>query len=169
MGDSLNYSQSQQIDAGQEQKNSEELIGLYGWVPYHVVSCSSEEHGTSIEALTSAEMSRHQAWESQRLAKFPVEIILRFHYRIELDYVIINSKDHLHIPAAEVLIGDGLSGSFLDATYRLAGQISNISERIIQAKVTGIGSYLKLIFKERPNRSGLNPYAQISIKSLRVT
>ena len=143
------YSESQVLDSGQNPPNTDELIGVYGWVPYHVVSCSSEEYGTTIESQTSAEMSRHQAWECQRLAKFPVEIVLRFHYRIELDYVIINSKDHLHIPQAEILIGDGLSGSFQDATYRSAGKIDNISERIIQAKVTGIGSYLKLIFKER--------------------
>ena len=32
-----------------------ENIGAYGWIPFHVVTCSSEEYGTSIDALTSTE------------------------------------------------------------------------------------------------------------------
>lgn len=149
-----------------ESKN--EPFGNFGWIPYHVVSCSSEEYGTSIDSLTSTEQSKNSAWECERLAQFPVVIIQRFHYRIELDYLILESKNHYHIPHVEMFQGDGLSGSFMDVDYRKSGEARDINETIVQTKCYGIGSYLKLVFDERPNRSGLNPYAQISIKQLRV-
>ena len=56
----------------------------------------------------------------------------------------------------------------MDVDYRKSGEARDINETVNQTKCYGIGSYLKLVFNERPNRSGLNPYAQISIKQLRI-
>ena len=50
------------------------------------------------------------SWESNRSGSFPVEIILRFHYRSELNHILLCSKLDKNIPGIEFYIGDGLSG-----------------------------------------------------------
>jgi len=91
------------------------------WIPFHIVACSSEEKGTQIELLATQQYSQHKSWESSRVSDYPVEIVLRFHYRSELDYCVMASKQDKNIPEIEFHIGDGLAGSFLDVEYRMAG------------------------------------------------
>lgn len=91
------------------------------WVPFHVVACSSEEKGTQIDLLSTNQFSPYKSWESSRVADFPIEIILRFHYRSELLYCVLASKQDKNIPEIEFHIGDGLAGSFMDVEYSLAG------------------------------------------------
>lgn len=91
------------------------------FIPFTIVACTSEEKGTQIDLLSTQEYSSLKAWESSRVSDFPVEIVLRFHYRSELDYCLISCKQDKNIPNTEFHIGDGLAGSFVDVEYRLAG------------------------------------------------
>jgi hypothetical protein len=62
-----------------------------------------------------------RTWECARYAKFPQEIVIRLNYRSEIAHIILMSKEDRFIPEIEIHIGDGMSGSFLDVDYRLAG------------------------------------------------
>jgi len=46
---------------------------------------------------------------------------VRLNYRCEVAHVILMAKEERFIPEVEVHVGDGMSGSFLDVQYRLAG------------------------------------------------
>ena len=50
-----------------------------------------------------------------------MELIIRFHYRVQLDHILIASKQDKTIPKLDIYIGDGLNGGFMDAEYRKAG------------------------------------------------
>lgn len=63
------------------QEDHQSITGNYSWVPFHVVTCSSEEHGFGVDNLSDQPARAHRAYESQRLGDFPVEIVIRFHYR----------------------------------------------------------------------------------------
>lgn len=91
------------------------------WIPFHVIACSSEEKGTQIDLLSTNQVSPYKSWESSRIGEFPVEIVLRFHYRSEIDYCVIATKQDKSLPEVEFHIGDGLAGSFMDVEYRLSG------------------------------------------------
>jgi hypothetical protein len=43
------------------------------------------------------------------------------HHRSEIAHLVLVAKEDRFIPEIEVLIGDGLSGNFLDVDYRRAG------------------------------------------------
>lgn len=47
--------------------------------------------------------------------------MIRLNYRSEIAHIILMAKEDRFIPAVEIHIGDGMSGSFLDVDYRLAG------------------------------------------------
>lgn len=91
------------------------------WIPFHIVACSSEEKGTQIELLSTQQYSSQKSWESSRVSDYPVEIVLRFHYRSEMNYCVMASKQDKNIPEILFHIGDGLAGSFLDVEYRESG------------------------------------------------
>jgi hypothetical protein len=67
------------------------------------------------------------------------------------------AKEDRFIPEVEVQIGDGMSGSFLDVDYRLAGQGKGISNAPKQINVLGIGTFLKIIFLKPPPKTNKNP------------
>jgi len=93
----------------------------YSWMPFHVVACSSEEFGTNVELIATQPYTTNRSWESSKTASFPQEIVLRFHTRCEINHIVLSTKPNRNIPEIEFHIGDGLSGSFLDVEYRLAG------------------------------------------------
>jgi centrosomal protein CEP104 len=136
-------------------------------VSFTVVACSSEEYGTNSELICTQPFASQKSWESSRTAKFPVEIVLRFAYRCEIEHAMLCSKPEKNIPDVEFQFGDGLSGSFLDVDYRLAGKGSLIDDKISQCRIHGFGTYMKLIFKQAPKRSKHNPFGQVSIGGLR--
>ena len=57
------------------------IEGTYGWIPYHVVACSSQEFGSEADLLSDQAAGGARSWESERLGQFPVELVLRLHYR----------------------------------------------------------------------------------------
>lgn len=73
--------------------------------------------------------------------------------RCEVAHVIIMAKEHRFIPECEVYIGDGLTGSFDDATYRLAGKGISIPNAPKQINTYGIGTYVKIRFHKRPEKT----------------
>ena len=91
----------------------------YGWVPYHIVACSSEEPGTQIESLSSG--NSKSFWESSRQGEFPVEIVVRFHHRSDIKHMVISCLENKNIPEIKMFMGDGLSGGFLDCEYKFVG------------------------------------------------
>ena len=74
-------------------------------------------------------------------------------------HVIIQSKEHRFIPECEIYVGDGLSGSFVDADYRMAGAGANISNAAKQINTYGIGTFVKIRFNRRPEKTTQNPCA----------
>ena len=93
----------------------------YSWISFGVVACSSEEFGTDVELLSTQQYTTNRSWECSRTATFPQEIVLRFNSRCELDHLYIATKPDRNLPEVEFHIGDGMSGSFLDVEYRMAG------------------------------------------------
>lgn len=93
----------------------------YSWISFGIVACASEEFGTDVELLSTQPYATNRSWESSRTATFPQEIVLRFHHRCELDHVVFATKHDKNVPELEFQIGDGMSGSFLDVEYRVAG------------------------------------------------
>ena len=59
----------------------EGINGTYGWIPFHVVACSSQEFGYGAELLAEQSVREKKCWESERLGLFPIELIIRLHYR----------------------------------------------------------------------------------------
>jgi hypothetical protein len=47
--------------------------------------------------------------------------VIRLNYRCEIAHIMVMAKENKFIPEVEAYIGDGMSGSFLDVDYRLAG------------------------------------------------
>ncbi len=95
---------------------------LFTWVPFNCVAASSEMQGTSLEDLSMITFEPHTgAWECARYCKFPQEIVIRLNYRSEIAHLIMMSKEDRFVPEVEIHIGDGMTGSFLDVDYRLAG------------------------------------------------
>lgn len=73
-----------------------------------------------------------------------------------------------NIPEIEFFIGDGLSGSFLDAEYRLAGKTEFIYNKLEQLPLQGIGNYLKIKILSAPKKNADNPFSQVSIATLKI-
>lgn len=144
------------------------IQGNYGWIPYHVVACSSEEYGCSADQLGDQAQYQSKGWESERLGEFPVEIVFRTHYRCELDYLVLIGKDNLTLADVDFMIGDGLSGNFNTVTYRLAGHADHVTSSPTQVKCQGIGNFIKISIKEKPKRSQFNPYSQVGLHSVRI-
>ena len=95
---------------------------LFTWVPFTCVAASSEMQGTSLEDLSMITFEPHvRSWECARYCKFPQEVVIRLNYRSEIAHLILMAKEDRFLPEVEVWIGDGVSGSFLDVEYRLAG------------------------------------------------
>ena len=64
--------------------------------------------------------------------------------RSEVAHVIIMAKENRFIPECEIFVGDGISGSFDDVDYRLAGAAISITNAPKQIDCYGIGSYIKI-------------------------
>lgn len=64
-----------------DQKLTNMISANYSWVPFHVVSVSSEEYGHYADNLSDATGLKTDGYESQRLGEFPIEMVIRFHYR----------------------------------------------------------------------------------------
>ena len=47
-------------------------------------------------------------------------------------------------------------------------KLENLTNKVGQAKVYGIGSYLKLIIPKPQKKSAMNPFGQVSIGTLKV-
>ena len=73
----------------------------FSWIPFHVVACSSTNPETNVSLISAQQYESSESWESAKAGDFPVEVIVRFHYRIELDFCIIASKRDLHVPEIE--------------------------------------------------------------------
>ncbi|CAD8106995.1 unnamed protein product [Paramecium primaurelia] len=140
----------------------------FNWVPFHIVACSSEDFNSPADFLSTQQYGQQRSWECSRTADYPVEIILRFHTRIQVDHLLIASKADKGIPKMNIYIGDGLNGGWNDAEYRRAGQCENIYVKPLQVKLTGIGNYLKIKIIEHPKRAPQNPYGQVSISLLKI-
>ncbi|KAL4438288.1 hypothetical protein ABPG74_009711 [Tetrahymena malaccensis] len=138
------------------------------WIPFHVVACNSEEHGTQADLLSVQSHQSQRSWESSRTGSFPVELVLRFHYRSELHHILLCCKPDKGIPVVEFYIGDGLNGGFLDAEYRLAGKADFIQNLPKQIKLMGIGNYLKIRIPKPSGRNPQNPFGQVSLSILKV-
>jgi len=98
-----------------------------------------------------------RAWECARYATFPQEIVIRLNYRCEVAHIVVMSKEDRFIPEIETYIGDGMSGSFQDVDYRLAGKCSSVSTSVKQIDTLGIGTYLKVVFLKQPPKTNKNP------------
>jgi centrosomal protein CEP104 len=70
----------------------------YSWIPFHVVACSSEDYQSPADYLSIQQYNGQKAWESSRTSDFPVEIILRFHFRVQIDHILIGTKYDKGIP-----------------------------------------------------------------------
>jgi hypothetical protein len=95
-------------------------------------------------------------------------VVIRLNYRAEIAHIIIMSKQDRFIPDVEILIGDGMSGSFLDVDFRLAGQGQNVTTSPMQLNTLGIGTYIKLLFKKQPPKTGKNPAGQVGLGLLKI-
>mmetsp|Transcript_30234 Transcript_30234/g.34616 ORF Transcript_30234/g.34616 Transcript_30234/m.34616 type:complete len:441 (+) Transcript_30234:175-1497(+) len=101
-------------------------------------------------------------------SEFPQEICVRLNFRAEIAHVILMAKENRFIPQCEILIGDGISGSFVDAEYRVGGigeQITNVPKQI---NTFGIGSYVKVVFTKQPSKTVKNPGGQVGLSLLRI-
>ena len=88
---------------------------LFTWVPFECVAATSEMQGTSLEDLNMISFEPSpRSWECARYCKFPQEVVIRLNYRSEIAHVILMAKEDRFIPEVEILIGDGVSGSFMD-------------------------------------------------------
>ena len=95
---------------------------MFTWVPFTAVAASSEMQGTSLEDLSLISFEpQTRTWECARYCAFPQEIVVRLSYRCEIAHVVLMAKEDRFIPEVEILIGDGMSGSFMDVEYRQAG------------------------------------------------
>ena len=47
------------------------IEGTYGWIPFHVVACSSQEYGNEADLLSDQAAGGPKCWESERLGQFP--------------------------------------------------------------------------------------------------
>ena len=144
------------------------MLAEHMWVSFSAVSSSTEAQGTSISELERSEKSSERSWECGRFASFPQEIIVRLDHRIQFSYILLATKPNKLIPEVEVQIGDGVYGSFLDAEYHYAGKSFNITPTLSQVPVSGIGSYLKLVFPTKPKPNANNPHGQVSLAVLKI-
>jgi centrosomal protein CEP104 len=78
------------------------------------------------------------------------------------------SKEDRFIPECEIHIGDGISGSFVDAEYRIGGIGEQITSVPKQINTFGIGSYIKLVFTRQPSKTVKNPGGQVGLALLRI-
>ena len=144
------------------------MIEEHSWITFSAISASTEAHGTSIGALERSAKPSDSSWECSRFASFPQEAIVRLDHRVQFSYIVLSTKPNKLIPDVEVQIGDGVYGSFLDAEYHIGGRATSISSQPHQIPVSGIGSYLKLVFTTKPKATANNPYGQVSLAVLKI-
>lgn len=141
----------------------------FTWVQFHAVGATSEMEGTSLEELELNNFEpSDRSWECGMYSEFPQEVCIRLNFRAEIAHVILMAKEDRFIPECEILIGDGISGSFIDAEYRVGGigeQISNVPKQI---NTFGIGGYIKIVFTKQPAKTVKNPGGQVGLSLLRV-
>lgn len=101
----------------------------FNWIPFHVVACSSEDYSSPADHLTSQQYGSQKSWESSRTAQYPIELVFRFHYRTQIDHILLATRMNKHISRAEFHIGDGLSGGFTDCDYRMSGRTEDITSQ----------------------------------------
>lgn len=140
----------------------------YEFIPFHPASITSEMIGTSIEELYQHNYPNKRSWECSRLCIFPQEIIVRFNYRAHIKFILIRAKIDRSIPEVNFYIGDGLSGSYLDTSFRKFASSRKIDEEGVTIKVDGIGTYLKIIFTNQPNKTIENPFGQVGLSQLKL-
>lgn len=144
------------------------MSSSYTWIGFTPICVESEAQGTYIQSLTSSQVESDTSWESARYSTFPQEIILKLDTRAQLNHILISSKTNRHIPELEVQIGDGPYNNFLTVEYHKAGRATNILNKYTQIPVTGMGSFLKLIFIQKPTASAHNPQGQVGVGVLKV-
>ena len=92
---------------------------LFTWIPFEPVAATSQMDGTYLQDLSFQTFEAStRTWECSRYASFPQEVCVRLNYRAEIAHIVIMAKENRFIPECEILIGDGMSGSFADVTYR---------------------------------------------------
>eukprot|EP00826_Nyctotherus_ovalis_P010056 TRINITY_DN1266_c0_g4_i1.p1 TRINITY_DN1266_c0_g4~~TRINITY_DN1266_c0_g4_i1.p1 ORF type:complete len:614 (-),score=114.70 TRINITY_DN1266_c0_g4_i1:560-2401(-) len=141
---------------------------MYQFIDFHGVASSSQNIGSTLDNLLYALQPTQNGWESGRFAEFPQEVVFRLHARTKLEYIFIASKKLLEAKRVQILIGDGLSGSFADVNYQVAGEIKAFTSTPVKVKCYGIGSFVKLVFEDAPERTQANPYGQVSLALFRV-
>jgi centrosomal protein CEP104 len=141
---------------------------MYHFIGFHSVTTSSQNTGSSLDNLTYALKPTEHGWESARFTSFPQEVIFKLEARTKLEYILIASKKSLGAKHVKILVGDGLSGSFMDVHYQTAGEVKALTHVPVKVKCYGIGSFMKLMFEDEPERTQANPYGQVSLSLFRV-
>ncbi len=141
---------------------------LYQFIEFNSVACSSQNEGTSLEELSFALRPTENGWECGRFAKFPQEVVFKLHARAHLEYVMVAAKSGMMLSGLQVFVGDGLSGSFVDVKYHLAGEAKSVDNQQQKIKCYGIGSFLKLVFGTQPEKTPENTYGQVGLALVRV-
>lgn len=144
------------------------VLESYQFIDFHGVASSSQNMGSALDNLLLALHPVENAWESARFSDFPQEVVFRLHARTKLEYILIASKKSLEAKRVQILIGDGLSGSFADVNYQVAGEAKALTSTPTRVKCYGIGSFVKLVFEDAPERTQANPYGQVSLALFRV-
>ena len=137
----------------------------YHFIEFHSVACSSQNVGTSLEELSFSLRPTENGWECGRFVKFPQEIVFKLHSRTKLEYILVAAKKNLGFESMQVLVGDGLSGSFVDVTYHVAGEAKTVNAQQYKLKCYGIGSFLKLVFTKQPLQIPENPMDKLVSRS----
>ena len=147
-------------------------------MPYKIIAASSESDDTRVSELENAAMKifepyeavRSGGWECSRYCEWPQEFLIRLDVRSQLKHIIIIPKKDRDIPSCEFYIGDGgATSTFTDCDYRLAGSHGLIGGTTpTQISLTGIGIYLKIVFKQAPRRTDLNLHQQVGIGFLKI-
>ena len=153
---------------GELDSNEQSKKQFYEFIPFHPATVTSEMVGTSVEELYQHNYPNKRSWECSRLCSFPQELVLRLDHRSHIKYVLLRSKVNRPSPEIILYIGDGSSGSYLDAQFRKFGTCQGLTEEGQTVRVDGIGNYIKLVFTKQARKTLENPFGQISLSQCKL-
>jgi hypothetical protein len=88
------------------------IVQNASWVPFEPIAVTSTSNDCSFASLSSVKLGEKQncGWESDRLPSFPIQIVLKLSKRVELDFVIIRSKQGKFPKRILFFIADDIDG-----------------------------------------------------------
>lgn len=140
----LNISLNDEQTMSEDPKVDTTNFSLSRFIPYEVAMCTSTQSGFDMQSLCGSTYKSGE-WRSERMPCYPVTTVIRFPFRAEVEFLVVESPHGYEIDNIIFSIADPLRGRVVAADFKNFVEISTRGKmKSPQVEVRATGSAVRI-------------------------